>query len=511
MEPQINNTLPQPTIVDKDIEDASPDTVVSKTWDQAIVNPEDPGKYGRPFQSTNFIEGAEGWRLNSNGIAEFSGLIIRDVLYTVPLNGSIQNAIDILDNAGGGTVQLQSGTYTLTSDLTLADGISLVGTGVDSTIIEFSGGAYGIICVGTSGNILTNWSIKNLTVQNSNNTAGVEVDYADYWTIDNVKVTSCDQYGVQISRSRHFSVESSYFSSNTQSGMLITATASNDRVSKYGLITNCVSESNSLNGFKVANGGISRVYYIKFVGCSAISNTDDGFDLTGTSIAAETTLVGCSATSNGSDGFLIASPSNNLIGCFGSSNTGYGLNITHASNQIIGCSFTGNNSNNEQVNMGAKSTFVGNSSEQMLEADSGSRMWSNESARLANEAVVMKMLNSSGGTVNLGDVLVYANSTSGNGFTTTTTVGDDAACGMALGTITNGNYGDVLMIGSTASLKVDGTTDIAVGDFLCTFSTAKIAQKAGAGDMAFARACEAYTANDSSGVINALLITPRKL
>ena len=57
----------------------------------------------------------------------------------------------------------------------------------------------------------------------------------------------------------------------------------------------------------------------------------------------------------------------------------------------------------------------------------------------------------------------------------------------------------------------DGTTDIAIGDPLGAFTTAKIAMKAAAGDMAFAVALEAYTTDDSSGVIDALLIVPRKI
>jgi len=69
----------------------------------------------------------------------------------------------------------------------------------------------------------------------------------------------------------------------------------------------------------------------------------------------------------------------------------------------------------------------------------------------------------------------------------------------------------VLQLGKTNLMKVNGTTDIAVGDFLCTFTTAGISAKAAPGDMAFAIALEAYTANDSSGVIDALLISPRKI
>jgi hypothetical protein len=56
---------------------------------------------------------------------------------------------------------------------------------------------------------------------------------------------------------------------------------------------------------------------------------------------------------------------------------------------------------------------------------------------------------------------------------------------------------------------IDGTTDIAVGDYLTCFTTVKIAAKAATGNMVFAIALEAYTTNDSAGVVDALLITPR--
>lgn len=54
-----------------------------------------------------------------------------------------------------------------------------------------------------------------------------------------------------------------------------------------------------------------------------------------------------------------------------------------------------------------------------------------------------------------------------------------------------------------------GTTDIAVGDFITAFTTVEIGQKGSAGQTAIAIALEAYTNNDSSGVIDALIIPPR--
>ena len=58
--------------------------------------------------------------------------------------------------------------------------------------------------------------------------------------------------------------------------------------------------------------------------------------------------------------------------------------------------------------------------------------------------------------------------------------------------------------GPTNALKVDGTTDIAIGDPLTTFTTAKIAQKGAAAGI-FARALEAYATDNSSGVIDAFI------
>lgn len=95
--------------------------------------------------------------------------------------------------------------------------------------------------------------------------------------------------------------------------------------------------------------------------------------------------------------------------------------------------------------------------------------------------------------------------------TTTTTGGDDKVFGIAAETIANSAYGRFQIAGKTTALKVDGTTDIAAGDLLSTFTTAKIAKKASAGDMCFAVALEAYTANDSSGVIDAVLLPWRTI
>lgn len=62
-----------------------------------------------------------------------------------------------------------------------------------------------------------------------------------------------------------------------------------------------------------------------------------------------------------------------------------------------------------------------------------------------------------------------------------------------------------LTSGQTVNLKVSGRDDIAAGDFLTAYNEEGIACKAQPGDMVFAMAWEAYTADNSSGVIDAWL------
>lgn len=133
----------------------------------------------------------------------------------------------------------------------------------------------------------------------------------------------------------------------------------------------------------------------------------------------------------------------------------------------------------------------------------------NTGASPVNVKDIVYMKNTSGASVAAGDVVVIKAVAAGNEFTTTTTQGDDKVFGMATATIADTASGYIQILGKTTALKVNGTTDIAIGDYLGTYTTAGIAMKAAAGDMCFAMALEAYTADDSNGVIDALLFSPR--
>lgn len=142
----------------------------------------------------------------------------------------------------------------------------------------------------------------------------------------------------------------------------------------------------------------------------------------------------------------------------------------------------------------------------------------NQGVPVTLEKSYMLMKNTSGSTINAGNVVTLKAVAAGNEVITTTTASDNLVFGMATAAISNNASGYIQVIGKTTLLTVDGTTDIAIGDFLTTFTSAGIARKAAAGtlgttpgDLAFAIALEAYTTNDSSGVVDALLIKPIRL
>lgn len=522
-------------------EDLHPDQIAQATWagilgqlGTSTMAGNASSLFARPLQSTNFKPGEQGWRLNSNGIAEFTGLIIKDSLYTVLENQNIQTAIDEISARGGGTVQLTSGTYTLTSNLTIPSGVRLVGSGIENTILEFSGASYGVVIEGTASTDVTNVGVSEMTIQNSNNQGGLMLDYVSYFAIKNVRITSCDKDGLYIEHSTNGLISSSIFDNNTDDGLEIilntTPGCSDIR------IENCVAHTNTDDGFIVESN------YTTLFNCRSYSNGGIGF-YTYNSVASS--LLSCVATDNGGDGFNSSALYLRIANCFAKDNTGDGFDIsgqgaaitgnTSYSNSAqgfeisgYGSAIVGNaanlNSSTDFYISADQSTVVGNASSSNLSTtetpvsiglitttSNSSRMFGNFWDSPITLRDDQRMKNVSGGSLTEGQVVVISPATDSDEVTTTTTQGDDLVFGVVGTTISNNEYGEVRVLGDTIYLKVDGTTDIAVGDFLATSTTAGIAMKASAGDMAFAIANEAYTTDDTSGVIDATIIKPRKI
>lgn len=124
-----------------------------------------------------------------------------------------------------------------------------------------------------------------------------------------------------------------------------------------------------------------------------------------------------------------------------------------------------------------------------------------------DRGIFIEMINDDGAAVVRGELVTQDFNKGRNYFDRTASGDNNKVFGMAAEAIADGARGRIQIYGPTKYLKVDGTTDIAVGDFISTFTTKGIGQQGtiGSGNC-IAIANEAFTTNDSTGVIDAFLL-----
>lgn len=94
------------------------------------------------FVSPNYKKNEAGWMINEFGDAEFNSGLFRGTFsiggttITIDNSEDIQENLDEIDEAGGGTLFLQNGTYVLTSDILVPSGVRLEGVSRDGVILD---------------------------------------------------------------------------------------------------------------------------------------------------------------------------------------------------------------------------------------------------------------------------------------------------------------------------------------------------------------------------------------
>lgn len=505
---------------------------------------------------------------------------------------NLQAAIDHVNKLGGGVVFIDSGTYTLSSNLTLYSDIHLIGEDRDTTILDLGnnnieiqaigdtaeykegtitvtnnsavitgsgtvwlanvttsdkilidGVLYSIASVNTDTSItletvyqgiglatisyvtatfLTNILISQLTIRNANNTTAaskglirweyIENSHIDNILTDNHDASSIGSDGMLLKRCTNCIVRNSESKRNSGSGINLDSGQS-------CIIDNCFIHDNEFNGITLnLSNGLGTKNFIR--NCYIAQNDDNGIYtssgknvfigniifrnvLDGIGLNNEENLVtGNIIEQNGSNGIELLGTTSNfntIIGNYISFNTAAAINIsdTGASKNVI-------SSNNLRQNVATVFPFSSSALSEINYTDG------NLGTSILLTRKYLICLNVSGGTLNEGDiVIINANTLGSSRITTTTIAGSNLVFGMVAETIANNDTGFIQVQGFTDSLKVDGTTDIAVGDFISCFTTAKIGKKAVAGDTAIAIAYEGYTTDDSNGIIDALIIPPR--
>lgn len=106
------------------------------------------------LRSGGYVPNVSGFRIAANGDVEFNNGVFRGrftiggTVITIGPTDSIQDAIDTISAAGGGTLYLEAGTYALIADMLVPSFVAVIGAGL-STVID-GGGSYGIKSVGST-------------------------------------------------------------------------------------------------------------------------------------------------------------------------------------------------------------------------------------------------------------------------------------------------------------------------------------------------------------------------
>ncbi len=466
---------------------------------------------------------ADGIGINATGSQEMGAALSLGYQYiSVEPTQDIQVAINKVSERGGGIVRLLATRYRLTKDISIPSNVTLQGDGREGTILDFLGNAVGIKIRGVdASNLVTHARLRDLVILSSGDAnAGLDIDYTDAVTVDNVIVIDSDHNGIRIRHSRFFTFRDLILDSNIDNGILFETTTARSEI--HFTLQNVVCQSNLGNGIKLVTAGSgAAVANGYFFGVRCNLNSLDGFDFSG-ALQIDSTFIGCLSANNLVQGWDIDVANCSFIGCNAESNTtGDGWEVSQLENKLIGCK---SESNSVEYDFQSRVTFVGNSLDfgatidPNAEFSSGSlnvssEMQGNVGASPSTVRKLLRMKNGYSTTVGGGKTVAYDTTANVRGdiFTASFIAGDDRVCGMLVNSTAVGEWDTVLVEGFTNILQVNGTDDIAIGDYLSLHSANAVAKKAEDGDMAFAIALEAYTGNDSNGVIDALIITPRKL
>lgn len=422
----------------------------------------------------------------------------------------IQAAIDALPT-GGGKVLLSEGTYDITALVTLPSYTALEGEG-PSTILRANaslGGAdFQLITNNTyigGGN--THIVVKNLLID-GNDVAGLSIENTCGLLLQNTKdcmvdkVYTKDCWGKAIRLNSATGAVISGCIDSGSGGAVVVSSVGIPGLSQRCTVVGCIGEGNDL---------------VSGCGCNFCGDTQDSI------------ITGCAYSGYGFGIFLFGGSERNVISgnvCYknGESGIGFAANAD-APNDTSDNIFTGNlfHSNSQRADntypnimvgyaggngFAHRNHIIGNTCRRGILAnkpkygieiqvaasknnvignndlyDSGStsaigdagtltQIKNNRDQEITDVKDYVRVKNTSGGALAAGDVVILKSVAAGNEITTTTTQGDDKVFGMVAEAIANNAYGQVQVAGKTVALKVNGVTDIAIGDFLGTIGIA---------------------------------------
>lgn len=495
------------------------------------------------------------------GMRSYSVIVSQDGLGDF---SDIQDAIDSIPT--GGTIFIRNGMYEITSTILIdaLTNITLIGEDVNNTIIKAGDGTdIDVFNVFNNSSYINFYNLQidgnYLNQDPASFLKGIKFDFTNFVTIGNCYIRRNSAWGIEVNTgSGDIEIYDCIIEENVETGLradtanrinvrntliynngigVYTYESSGNFFISNTFLSNLLQNflSDVATGVNISNTIISNYFY---------GNTEPDIEIMDTGCIVSNNVIGSAGI-----GVYMTSVSDCLItgnlfenhlnkavymvtatGCLVSDNMFVNnatalydsINLTSNSanniitNNIINASSSPSRSgiytNSQLGNYISNNTLIGTfGTAPIISVYEKDTILNNIPSIPTQDRKLSYLKNTSGSTLSAGHIVVLKSVAAGNEVTTTTTQGDDKVYGMAVESITNNSFGLILTLGKTALMKVNGTTDIAIGDFIGTFTTAGIGMKAAAGDMAIAVALEAYTGNDSNGVIDALLITPRKI
>lgn len=242
--------------------------------------------------------------------------------FGVTCNGStddttnMQAAIDAVNTASGGILNISAGTCILTQ-IALKSNVILSGSGKGATTLKFKNSSTGVFIF--AANTRSKYGVQNLTVDcnggSTTTSTGIYFGGSDDF-IYQTDVTGCNFGGVQIAEgSRHYIGRSRVYSnSGTAVGIFVGAVGTSV---SYVNIEDSQVYSNAVHGIEIAYDATYSVSYVIIKGCDVYSNgTGSGggggiWVLPGSNYAA---VIGNHSYSNAGDGIGIGGTNVAVVG-----------------------------------------------------------------------------------------------------------------------------------------------------------------------------------------------------
>jgi len=287
---------------------------------------------------------------------------------TIDTSDDIQQTLDTINAAGGGTLRLSPGTYVVTKNLIGYSSVKIVGYDFSTTTLNFGGNNYNLTFAAptayTTGTISSITSGVNVTGSGTswlaNVHAGESLFLGTQWYViaavnSDTSITLAQGYGDSLSFPANYRITTPI------TGVQISDLTIENSTGTAISFTDCVDIEINRCNFIANNVGFSMTNVSEGVinSVNSISSTSDGIQFTNCGLF---NITGCSSSSNGGNGVTL----NNVkvfpfLFSASTSNTGDGYNCTSVVDSVFKVEASSNGGQGIEFVSGCNENFINDS------------------------------------------------------------------------------------------------------------------------------------------------------